>query len=106
MLRRSVRLAGSVFSAVTDVAASPGRLAHDLPGSHLLPRLVVYGAAFAVRPSSGNLLSMLGRDEPAQVDALTELLRDSSPAELEQLFSVFSQSVERLSRQPGDVGRR
>lgn len=70
------------------------------------PRFVTKGYTFFTNPSAASLLKILGADEEEQVRTLTDLLRNSSEEEINDLMSRLTQAISHLAqeREPGPAG--
>jgi len=70
------------------------------------PRFVTKGYTFFTNPSAASWLRILGSDEEEQVQTLTDLLRNSSEEEINDLMSRLTQAINHLAqeREPGPAG--
>lgn len=74
------------------------------PSSGLGIRFVTRGYTFFTNPSASSLLRILGSDEEEQVDTLTDLLRNSSEEEINDLMSRLTQAISRLAEERATGG--
>jgi hypothetical protein len=74
------------------------------PSSGLGIRFATRGYTFFTNPSASSLLRILGSDDEEQVDTLTDLLRNSSEEEINDLMSRLTQAISRLAEERATGG--
>src|SRR5687767_15053203 len=62
-------------------------------------RFVTQGYRFFTNPSATSLLKILGSDEEEQIRTLTDLLRNSSEEEINDLMNRLTQAISRLAEE-------
>ena len=62
-------------------------------------RFVTRGYTFFTNPSAASLLKILGSDEEEQIRTLTDLLRNSSEEEINDLMSRLTQAISHLAEE-------
>jgi hypothetical protein len=63
------------------------------------------GLANLSRPSVGGLLGMLGRSREERVEKMATMLRNSSPAEMEELGAVYALALAGMTEKAPGVGK-
>lgn len=69
-------------------------------------RFATRGYTFFTNPSASSLLRILGSDEEEQVQTLTDLLRNSSEEEINDLMSRLTQAISGLADERAASGHR